>query len=55
MHWIILIVAGFCEVGFAFCLGKDKGCFVCVSAPGLKYMVCKLDYAVFVCTLYAEY
>lgn len=25
MHWIILIVAGLCEVGFAFCLGKAKG------------------------------
>ena len=25
MHWIILILAGFCEVGFAFCLGKTKG------------------------------
>ena len=25
MNWIILIIAGFCEVGFAFCLGKTKG------------------------------
>ncbi len=25
MSWIILIVAGLCEVGFAFCLGKTKG------------------------------
>ncbi|HEU0136710.1 MAG TPA: SMR family transporter, partial [Flavobacterium sp.] len=24
MNWLILIVAGFCEVGFAFCLGKAK-------------------------------
>lgn len=24
MNWIILIIAGFCEVGFAFCLGKAK-------------------------------
>lgn len=24
MNWIILILAGFCEVGFAFCLGKTK-------------------------------
>ena len=24
MNWIILIVAGLCEVGFAFCLGKAK-------------------------------
>ncbi|MEZ7884885.1 Multidrug resistance protein YkkD [bioreactor metagenome] len=25
MNWITLIIAGFCEVGFAFCLGKAKG------------------------------
>ena len=25
MNWVILIIAGFCEVGFAFCLGKTKG------------------------------
>lgn len=25
MNWIILIVAGCCEAGFAFCLGKIKG------------------------------
>lgn len=25
MSWIILIIAGFCEAGFAFCLGKMKG------------------------------
>lgn len=24
MHWVILIIAGFFEVGFAFCLGKAK-------------------------------
>lgn len=24
MNWIILIIAGFFEVGFAFCLGKAK-------------------------------
>ena len=24
MNWIILIVAGFCEAGFTFCLGKAK-------------------------------
>ncbi|WP_373058902.1 multidrug efflux SMR transporter [Zunongwangia sp. H14] len=24
MSWILLVVAGFCEVGFAFCLGKAK-------------------------------
>ena len=24
MNWIILIIAGLCETGFAFCLGKTK-------------------------------
>lgn len=24
MNWIILILAGFCEVAFAFCLGRSK-------------------------------
>lgn len=24
MNWIILIIAGLCEVGFTFCLGKAK-------------------------------
>ena len=24
MNWIVLIIAGFCESGFAFCLGKAK-------------------------------
>ena len=24
MHWIILIVAGLCEVGFTYCLGRAK-------------------------------
>tara|TARA_R110001592_G_scaffold237306_11_gene496396 strand:+ start:71358 stop:71684 length:327 start_codon:yes stop_codon:yes gene_type:complete len=24
MHWIVLIIAGLFEVGFAFCLGKAK-------------------------------
>ncbi len=31
MNWIILIIAGFFETGFAFCLGKMKG------AEGLLY------------------
>ena len=25
MNWIILIVAGLCEVGFTYCLGRTKG------------------------------
>lgn len=24
MYWIILILAGFCEVGFTYCLGRAK-------------------------------
>ncbi len=24
MNWIYLIIGGFCEVAFAFCLGKAK-------------------------------
>ncbi|MDT0644477.1 multidrug efflux SMR transporter [Zunongwangia sp. F363] len=24
MSWVLLIIAGLCEVGFAFCLGKAK-------------------------------
>lgn len=31
MNWVILIIAGLCETGFAFCLGKMKGC------TGLEY------------------
>lgn len=25
MNWIVLILAGLCEVAFAFCLGRSKG------------------------------
>ena len=25
MNWIILILAGLCEVGFTYCLGRAKG------------------------------
>ena len=31
MNWIILIVAGFCEVGFTYCLGRAK------AAAGLEW------------------
>lgn len=31
MNWVILIIAGFFEAGFAFCLGKMKG------VAGLEY------------------
>lgn len=33
MSWIILIIAGLCETGFAFCLGKMKG------LSGLEYLL----------------
>ncbi|MBQ7634953.1 MAG: multidrug efflux SMR transporter [Bacteroidaceae bacterium] len=26
MNWFILILAGLCEVGFTYCLGRAKGC-----------------------------
>jgi quaternary ammonium compound-resistance protein SugE len=29
MDWIILIIAGLCEVGFSYCLGRAKGVFGC--------------------------
>ena len=32
MNWIILIVAGFCEVGFTYCLGRAK------SVEGLPWL-----------------
>ena len=25
MNWIVLIIAGLCEVGFTYCLGRAKG------------------------------
>ena len=31
MNWIILIIAGFCEIGFTYCLGRAK------SADGLLW------------------
>ena len=33
MNWLILILAGFCETGFAFCLGKMKG------LTGIEYYI----------------
>lgn len=41
MNWIILIVAGLCEVGFSFCLGKTKG------LAGLTYWEWMAAFAVF--------
>jgi quaternary ammonium compound-resistance protein SugE len=31
MNWIILIIAGLCEVGFTYCLGRAK------SVVGLEW------------------
>ena len=33
MNWIILILAGLCEVGFTYCLGRAKG------ISGTEYLV----------------
>lgn len=35
MAWIILIIAGLCECGFAFCMGKMKA----AGSPDLYYWV----------------
>lgn len=40
MNWIILIVAGLFEAGFAFCLGKMKG------AAGTEYYLWGLGFLV---------
>ena len=39
MNWIILIIAGLCETGFAFCLGKTK------LAVGTEYWLCISGFA----------
>jgi hypothetical protein len=36
MNWIILIVAGLCEVGFTYCLGRAKSLTLIASIVGLK-------------------
>ena len=36
MHWIILILAGLCEVAFAYCLGRAKG--ITVVFPYYAYL-----------------
>ena len=41
MNWIILIVAGLCEVGFTFCLGRAK------SAIGLEWWTWMGGFALF--------
>ena len=41
MNWLILIVAGLCEVGFTFCLGKMKG------LDGMPYYLWGAGFVVF--------
>ena len=41
MSWIVLIIAGLCETGFAFCLGKNEaGLRLCLV--GLGHGLCRL-------------
>ena len=39
MNWIILIIAGFCETGFAFCLGKGN------LSTGIKAVIWYMAFA----------
>ena len=44
MHWIILILAGLCEVAFAYCLGRAKGIsgmewYTWITAFGVFYIL----------------
>lgn len=41
MDWIILLLAGCCECGFTFCLGKAKVC-----PPGLEQALWYIGFAV---------
>jgi quaternary ammonium compound-resistance protein SugE len=41
INWIILIVAGLCECGFTFCLGKTK------DAVGMEYALWLTSFFVF--------
>ena len=41
MNWIILIIAGLCEVGFTYCLGRAKG------VAGYEWWTCISGFAVF--------
>ena len=41
MHWIILIVAGLCEVGFTYCLGRAR------TATGLEWWSWMAGFIVF--------
>ena len=44
MHWIILILAGLCEVAFTYCLGRAKGIsgtewYIWITAFGVFYIL----------------
>ena len=44
MHWIIFILAGLCEVAFAYCLGRAKGIsgmewYTWITAFGVFYIL----------------
>ena len=44
MHWIILILAGLCEVAFTYCLGRAKGIsgtewYIWITAFGVFYII----------------
>ena len=41
MNWIILIVAGLCEVGFTYCLGRAK------SVEGLEWWLWIVGFLIF--------
>ena len=41
MNWIILILAGMCEVGFTYCLGRAK------NVAGMEWWAWILGFAVF--------
>lgn len=41
MHWIILLLAGLCEVGFTFCLGRAK------TSEGIVWWSWIVGFAVF--------
>lgn len=43
MNWIILVVAGLCEVGFTYCLGRARGAtdywWSWITAFGMLYVL----------------
>ena len=41
MNWLVLMIAGFCECGFTFCLGNAK------NAVGFRYVLWIVGFLVF--------